>query len=149
MSKWEELGFHHFGGSNGILRIDMMGDEMEVPFRAKFYIDAAGEVAAAGAEMPDGEKWLFLSRAETGDVYTQSGSRDGEMEVKKFPKEITRLVTTTKTDREGVLIKHIIACGAGKKADKDGLKRDIARAPQKAADLAVEGMKQLMGGKPL
>jgi len=146
MSKWDEYGFHHFGGSNGTLRIDMMGDEMEVPFRARFFIDKRGEIGGACAEMPDGEKWLFLSRAETGDVYTQSGKRDGEMEVKKFPKELTRLVTTTKTDREGVLIAHIIACGAGVKSDTDGLKRDIARAPQKAADLAVEAMKQLAGG---
>ena len=142
---WDGRSFHQFGNSSGILRIDMMGDELELPYRAQFYVDSFGEIAAAGAQMPDGERWIFLSRTEGGDVYTQSGKRDGDVELLKVRSK-TRLVTTTKTERDGVLMSHIIACGAGIKADKEGLKRDIARAPQKAADLSVDVMKKLAAG---
>ena len=138
---WAGRGFHQFGNASGILRIDMMGDEMELPYRAQFYIESFGEIAAAAAQLPDGEKWLYLSRTEDGDVYTQTGKRDGDVDLGK-----TRLVTTVKTERDGILMSHIIACGAGIQADKEGLKKDITRAPQKAADLAVQVMKKMMAG---
>ncbi len=138
---WASRDFHQFGNAGGILRIDMMGEEMELPYRAQFYIDSFGEIAAAAAQMPDGEKWLFLSRTEDGDVYTQSANRDGDVDLGK-----ARLVTTVKTDRDGVLMSHIIACGTGIKADKEGLKKDITRGPQKAADLAMKVMKKMMAG---
>lgn len=138
---WASRDFHQFGNAGGILRIDMMGDEMEVPYRAQFYIDSFSEIAAASAQMPDGEKWLYLSRTEAGDVYTQSAKRDSDVDLGK-----ARLVTTVKTDRDGVLMSHIIACGSAIKPDTEGLKKDITRAPQKTADLAMQVMKKMMAG---
>ena len=138
---WDGRSFHQFGNAGGILRVEMMGEEMEIPYRAQFYIDSFGEIAAAAAQMPDGEKWLYLSRTEGGDVYTQSAKRDGDVDLGK-----ARLVTTVKTDRDGVLMSHIIACGSSIKADEEGIKRDITRAPQKAAELGIQVMKKMMAG---
>ena len=137
---FEEQGFTRTGEGNGVVRLEMMGEVMEMPYEAVFHRNAAGTVAAALAAGEDGsDSWMYLStRTSGGDAITIGGERDSCIEI-----EGVLLTTVDGGDRDTTLAAHL--AGAGELvSDPASLDAKIAEAPQRSANLTVAVMLELM-----
>lgn len=138
---FDDRGFSKIETTQGTLVVNMMGNRQEMPFEAELWRDSEGTVGAVNAETPRGPQWMFVSLTDGGAVYTQGGPRDGNVDI-----DGDTLVTTTASDRDGVLAAHLTALGDDGRSDPDALLDALRNAPQKAVDLAGEVMKRLASG---
>lgn len=134
-------GFTEIAKGSGVIKIDMAGDIMEMPYDATFYMNEAGTVAVA--ETPDPmegiTKYIFLSKTAAREVMTISGRQTNAVEV-----EGVLLNTLASTDREEMLGSHLGAIGSDAVSDADGLAKAIEEVPQRSADLSMKLLAQMM-----
>ena len=132
--------FEETGTGAGTVHMEMMGQKMDMPFEGTYYLNGAGTIAAAAADVGGRVGWVFLSATGTRDVMTVMSKGGGD------PVEIdgTLLNITQSEDRDELLASHLAAVGDDAVADPDGLKAAIQDSAQRAADLSSKALDLMM-----
>jgi len=136
--------FKMFQETKGIALVKMMDDSQEMPYNAKCFINAKGTIGYAEVDIQDRHEFIFLSKTAKGDVLTLTGEPAGALPIKAAGVHAVFTVPE-KTPLESIFVQHLKAFGGEVPlVDVDYLQQQVPKLPQRALDVAVAAMNELL-----
>jgi hypothetical protein len=143
--------FVELSPTEGSIRMQAQGQSMELPYKARNYVNKAGTIGYAAVDANDKVDFMFISNTNEGVVLTFPGEIAGPV---RFSLEGYKRLITTNSDAtiERAFELHRGGLGSGGAlADKDWLEKELPGIPRRAGEVLsrlFEEAARLMDGMP-
>ncbi len=151
----EEAGFREFSRTAGTLKMEMMGQTDEMPYKSRNFLNAEGTIGCAEVDMNGKACCMFISKTGKGVVMTMEGERTGPLPVEVEGYHSIMCVGQESAFEDSYTAHRDAVEGKGLVADEAWLRKAVPEIPQRAFEAAMklmegaaglmEGMMQEMG----
>ena len=144
LEDFKAQNFKMYLETTGIALVQFMEDKQEMPYKAKCFINGSGTIGYAEVEIQDRHEFIFLSKTKLGEVLTLPGEPVGALPIKS-PNIHSVWSVPTGSSIETILVAHVKCFGEEKPiSEPDWLKEQVPKLPQKALDVAMVAMNELL-----
>lgn len=151
--EFDAADFKEMGPTEGMFKLEVMGQVEEIRYKAKNFINRTGTVGYAAVTVDEKMDFMFLSRTEGGIILTIPGDTPGPL---PFPIEGYRAITITDTNDpiEKVFSSHVEAMGGDDPIpDEAWLRSEVPQIPHRVSavmsklfETALKAMGDMMEG---